>query len=848
MHAGVGIAIKKHIPIKLIDDFYTDMLAIRVQTEQGEIIIATTYIPPRTQYLNFIDFNRLFKRPEPTYLFGDLNAKHRILGNNYNNNIGKSINILMEQNKCLCLGPNFPTFISHNSATNPDIVLSNRAVFHNIHLKPGPITPSDHIPIIAIISANPIQIPIKPRKSFHNADWTAYQRKMHHLKLPTEDFPTLEEIDNNVHIFNSTVIAAAEATIPKIHHRTIPGIKQTDTTKLLQVLYNQTLQYISENGPSIILNRRLIHLRKQLQEEYKHLSNSAYNKFIQTLNKTNDPLKFWKGIKRFQGNNKQQLPYLKDNAGNQLDTPQQKEPLFREHWEEIFSGNDEDKNSFNYEHIEQVEEELNNNIDKIIPYETGNLQRLTDTCPPITLREMTKTLSNFKQKAPGPTGITTLHLKNLPKNMKQYLLYIFNQSLSAGYFPDSFKIANMIFLPKPNSNQSQVQNYRPISLLDVQGKLLDKIINSRLTEHLEQNNITNNRQHGFRKNRGTHTALATFNDKLAIDLAKGNKIDVVLRDVSKAFDKVWHTGLKTKLVRLNLHPCITKTICDYLSDRHAAISIGEYVGPLFKLGSGVPQGACLSPTLYSFYTHDLPDPIVHTDYICFADDITQITSGHYSYRAAATTTKYAIEQINQFENNWKIRTNKSKFTTIAIQRHKTEPIEIDDEDIQYSKKGKILGLHIGKFGINPQVAQRTAIAHSNMNKLYRFKNLDPKLKRLLYISTVRSALTYPTIPMHTLPKTSISKLQKVQNRGVRFITDTSRAERLTSEVLHNQCNLPPINILLHEQAKTIWQNIHINHPELYNQLTIEHDLIPKQKSFKSSMNIANNHQPTPKYT
>lgn len=848
VHSGIGIAVKKNITTRLIDDFITDILAVRIETQQGHIVIATTYIPPRTQYLNYIDFNKLFRRPEPTYLLADLNAKHRILGNNYNNTVGRAIDILIQQNKCIYLGPNFPTLISHNSATKPDIVLSNHAAFHNIHLRPGPITPSDHIPIIATISASPIQIPIKPRKSFHRANWQRYKQILQTVQPPTDPNPTLEEIDYLLSTFNSTVQTAADQAIPTIQYRTVPGIKPNDITKLLQVLYSNTLQYIAENGPTYILNRRLIHLRNRLQEEYRELNRNIFRTFIEKLNETDDPQTFWKGVKRFQGNNKQSLPYLKDQQGTQLDTAQEKEPLFRNHWQEIFTADDEDNNNFNYPFIEQIERELNQNIDKTIPHDTGQIDRLNGTFLPITMQEMTFTLSKFKQRAPGPTGITTLHLKNLPKNMKQYLLYIFNHSISAGYFPDSFKIAHMIFLPKPSSNQSQVKNYRPISLLDVHGKLLDKILNTRLTNHLETNNITNPRQHGFRKFRGTHTALATFNDTIAKNLAIDNKVDVVLRDVTKAFDKVWHTGLKTKLIRLNLHPCFTKTLCDYLSDRKAAIRISSHIGPLFDLESGVPQGACLSPTLYSFYTHDIPDPLPNTDYICFADDITQITFGHYNYKAAAHNTKYAIEQINQFENNWKIRTNKSKFTVIPIHRHKTESIEIDDNIIPYTGHGKILGLNISKFGITQQVNQRVAIAKSNLNKLYRFKHLSPKLKKLLYIATVRSALIYPTIPLHTLAKTPMQKLQRVQNRAVRFITNTSLLDRITSETLHHRCNLSPVNTILHDQAQKIWQDIQINHPELYNQLTIDPELIPRQKGFKSSLHIATTQHPTPKYT
>ena len=67
-----------------------------------------------------------------------------------------------------------------------------------------------------------------------------------------------------------------------------------------------------------------------------------------------------------------------------------------------------------------------------------------------------------------------------------------------------------------------------------------------------------------------------------------------------------------------------RLLSDYLTDRSADIRIDDYIGPTFSLNSGVPQGDCLSPTLFTFYTHDLPDPVGNTHYISYADDITQI--------------------------------------------------------------------------------------------------------------------------------------------------------------------------------------------------------------------------------
>ena len=353
--------------------------------------------------------------------------------------------------------------------------------------------------------------------------------------------------------------------------------------------------------------------------------------------------------------------------------------------------------------------------------------------------------------------------------MIKFLIYIFNHSISAGYVPDKLKHARIIFLQKGNKSQYVIQNYRPISLLDVHGKILDKILNNRLTRQLELKGLTNDRQHGFRQGRGTHTALALFHETITNNINNRQTTDIILRDVEKAFDKVWHTGIKYKILQIGLHTCFTKTLSDYLTDRTATIQIGDYTGPTFSLNSGVPQGACLSPTLYSFYTHDMPEPLPNTDYIAFADDITQITSGRYKYRDAARNTEHAIQQIDEFENKWKIKTNRSKFQIIPISRRNTTDIYLNDNEIlQYTNEGKILGLTFNRRGILPQVKIRTAVALNNLSKLHRFTSLNINNKLKLYNALIRSALIYPSVILNIIAKSPMLKLQSVQNKALKY--------------------------------------------------------------------------------
>ena len=108
-------------------------------------------------------------------MIADLNANHTTLGYRQNNIKGKQINELIQRRIINHIGPNFPTFYAHNSATTPDIILTNYYTYHNTNITQGPITDSDHIPIILTISASPIQVSIPPRPHFQKANWDNFK-------------------------------------------------------------------------------------------------------------------------------------------------------------------------------------------------------------------------------------------------------------------------------------------------------------------------------------------------------------------------------------------------------------------------------------------------------------------------------------------------------------------------------------------------------------------------------------------------------------------------------------------------------------------------------------------------
>jgi len=140
-------------------------------------------------------------------------------------------------------------------------------------------------------------------------------------------------------------------------------------------------------------------------------------------------------------------------------------------------------------------------------------------------------------------GIYINVIKKFKDFMSNILVIIFNQILKEGIIPDSFKNAFIIPLYKGNGQKTNINNYRPISLLNVFSKLFEKAIKTRLLNYLEENNLIPNSKFGFRKGLGTEDALANLTNKINNNLDKHNKTIGIFLDLSKAFDSISHSTL-----------------------------------------------------------------------------------------------------------------------------------------------------------------------------------------------------------------------------------------------------------------------------------------------------------------
>lgn len=221
-------------------------------------------------------------------------------------------------------------------------------------------------------------------------------------------------------------------------------------------------------------------------------------------------------------------------------------------------------------------------------------------------------------KATGPDGIPARLLKDYAAELAPVLTLIYQASLNQGTVPADWKHAWVIPVYKKGT-RTTASNYRPISLTSISCKTLEHIVHSNLMDHLEQHNILSDYQHGFRKRRSCETQLIQAVDDLAMCLNEGGQIDAVLLDFSKAFDKVSHHHLATKLHHYGVRGKMLDWVKSFLSSRTQEVILEGKRSSSAAVTSGVPQGSVLGPILFLCYINDLPDQVSSTVRL-FADD------------------------------------------------------------------------------------------------------------------------------------------------------------------------------------------------------------------------------------
>ena len=319
----------------------------------------------------------------------------------------------------------------------------------------------------------------------------------------------------------------------------------------------------------------------------------------------------------------------------------------------------------------------------------------------IKTKEVKNILKNLKlDKAPGPDEIPPVVLKNCSSELSPILARLFRLSIKTSVFPTPWKYGNIHPIPK-KGNRSEPSNYRPITLTSTISKTFETIINKHIIKHLENNKLINDRQYGFRSGRSTADLIAYLTHNIHQTIENLGETHAIALDISKAFDRVWHPALLSKLNSYGLSP-FSSWISSFLSGRRVRVVLDGLFSDFFSINAGVPQGSVLAPTLFLIHINDLLSDTTSNPIHSYADDSTL----HSSIKSKPSNLQDAHDNISRtlnsdlakvsewgYKNMVNFNPDKTQYIKFSNRTNHTHPqITFNDTNISPSPSIEILGI------------------------------------------------------------------------------------------------------------------------------------------------------------
>lgn len=438
--------------------------------------------------------------------------------------------------------------------------------------------------------------------------------------------------------------------------------------------------------------------------------------------------------------------------------------------------------------------------DQLLPYNCDDFPYSSDVSVffrPVDEHEITAiflTLNNTKSV--DYFGMQIAPIKHALKGIVHCLVYIFNLCLSGGVFPEKMQVARVSVLHK-GGNVHDMSNYRPISVLPVLSKALERVIHSRLTSFFDKHSFVIPSQFGFRKQRSTETALLTQKEIILKNFEDRKLTLGVFVDFSKAFDSIAHNILISKLRLYGVRGTSLSLITSYLQHRKQCVIIDDTSSSLTDITCGVPQGSILGPLLFIMYINDITSICAETQFVIYADDTSLFFTSADGNEIIQKANR-VLHKLHMWSLNNKLKINVQKTNAILFQPKNKRvslgsDIYLGTEKVKLVDTVKTLGVYFSTtLNWNNHIDRVRTKISSALGMIRRNKQYLPiQVLYMLYQAMIHSHINYCFLVWGTAAETAFNDILIIQKKFLRLFEGLSYQH--TTAGLFEKHSLVPIN-------------------------------------------------------
>lgn len=721
-------------------------------------------------------------------VLGDLNSQNPIWGSHSLSASGTLWEEFADDKGLVILNNGSPTLLStRGTLTSVDVTMASADLApHLMWTTLDMPEVGDHYPILISDNNSEAKRHFRPRFLVEKANWQDFQDKVI-LILP--GFEESSNINKEAAQIKRIIRKASNETIPQTSKP-----KDNNSPAWFNP-YIAGLVVVKQRTWNIFLRHRSIqnsisYRRACAKVKYECIiaKRKTWENFLNSLNPMLDFRVLWSRVRGIRTEKIFNFPSIIEGnttLTHSIDIANK----FAEVWSSIGS---DDRFELN------IISRKNNFINQLNTYDgTDSL-----LCTEIDIVEFNDTLKNTKGNTPSLDRITYSMIKNLPLAMKNRIIRLYNNILRTGIFPHDWKTALLTPIPKPGKSPNKTDGYRPISLIPVLSKVLEKIISTRFWKYYKGRISPSH--HAFLPKHGVHTICHELESKLRENLSRRRHSVVLSEDIEKAFDRVVSIFVIDELKDWGISLPIINLIFSFLSNRKIMVKIDGYISLQHPLDNGIPQGSPLSVILFTIYANSLAKSIQNLpgiDYVgLYADNIFAVASG------TQDEVSLNINLLNEKIQHWAITrgavipVTKSEILHVCRRRNcNVDNLPLGGTLVPLTNNLKILGLHFAKNLLWNNHVAHLRIKLNRINNLLRLICSKKKGPHIETANSICSSLVYGVL-QHCITiygwtnKTNVGKLNTALNNC--FRTSSGLLKVTPIESLRMECRITDFNTLL----------------------------------------------------